>query len=68
MEKAKEMKTIKLVKPFYSKHLGNGVFAGTTWIFQCTKCGLTVEKSNQVPPMGMCPAGGGWHSWTKTRN
>lgn len=66
MEKAKEMKTIKLVKPFYSNHLGNGMFAGTTYVYQCKKCGLAVQKSTQSYPMGACPAGG-LHSWTMTR-
>lgn len=66
MEKAKKMKTIKLVEPFYSKHLGNGVFAGTTYVYQCKKCGLTVQKSTQSYPTGSCPAGG-LHNWTMTR-
>ena len=59
----KSMKNIK--KPAYAVNLGKGVFAGTTYIFQCKKCGLSVQRTTDSYPTGTCPKGGS-HNWTKT--
>lgn len=58
----KSMKNIK--KPSYAVNLGKGVFVGTTYIYQCRKCGLTVQKEG-CSPSGSCPKGGR-HDWTTT--
>ena len=60
----KSMKNIK--KPAYAVNLGKGVFAGITYIFQCKKCGLTVQNTTGTYPSGSCPKGGS-HDWTQTR-
>ena len=61
----KQMKNIKT--PAYAVKLGKGVFAGTTYIFQCKKCGLSITKgSNSANPTGTCPKGGS-HDWTVTQ-
>lgn len=60
------MKKMENIKPAYAVKLGTGLFAGETWIFQCTKCKLVVQKDSQTPPSGSCPNGGA-HNWTKTR-
>lgn len=60
------MKSMKNIKPAYAVQLGKGVFAGTTYIFQCKKCGLSINNgSSQSAPIGQCPKGGS-HDWTKT--
>ncbi len=60
------MKQMKNIKPAYAVKLGKGVFAGTTYIFQCKKCGLQINNgSNPSQPRGSCPKGG-FHDWTMT--
>ncbi len=59
------MKQMKNIKPAYAVKLGKGVFAGTTYIFQCKKCGLSINKDNLAYPTGSCPKGGS-HDWTLT--
>lgn len=59
----KSMKNIK--KPSYAVSLENGVFAGTTYVFQCKKCNLTLQNSTGSYPSGSCPKGGS-HDWTRT--
>lgn len=58
-----EIKNIK--KPSYAVTLCKGLFAGTTYIFQCKKCGLSVQKNDSSLPYGNCPKGGS-HDWTRT--
>ena len=61
------MKSLKdTKKPVYSINLGRGKFVAATYIFQCKKCGLAVQKSVRIPPIGSCPAGGN-HSWVCTQ-
>ena len=62
MESTKMMNNIK---PAYAVKLGAGVFAGTTYIFQCKKCNLTIQNTNGAYPTGSCPKGG-THDWAKT--
>lgn len=57
-----EMKNIK--KPAYAVAMGNGLFAGTTWM--CTKCGKQVITSYTPTPQsgGRCPdTASGNHVW-----
>lgn len=49
---------------FYAENLGEGNFAAmATKIFQCRKCGMTIQSNNT--PTGTCPKGG-FHSWAIT--
>lgn len=61
---SKEIKNIK--KPSYAVSLCKGLFAGTTYIFQCKKCGLSVQSDKSSSPNGTCPKGG-YHDWVRTQ-
>lgn len=61
---SKEIKNIK--KPSYAVSMCKGLFAGTTYIFQCKKCGLSVQSDKSYSPSGTCPKGGS-HDWVRTQ-
>ena len=60
------MKNIK--KPAYAVELGQGLFAGTQYIFACSKCRMQVGPTDNCnPPSNSgCPAGG-LHDWRTTK-
>ena len=60
------MKSMRNIKPAYAVNLGNGVFAGVTWM--CMKCGKQYKTGGTVPPSpqqyGKCPdTASGNHVW-----
>lgn len=59
------MKNIK--KPAYAVEMGQGMFAGTQYIFACSKCRMQIGPTNSdsYPHNEGCPAGG-FHDWRKT--
>lgn len=59
------MKNIK--KPAYAVELGQGMFAGTQYIYACSKCRMQIgPKDWGAPSNSGCPAGGN-HDWQETR-
>ncbi|MBR1714636.1 MAG: hypothetical protein IJ717_06815 [Treponema sp.] len=59
------MKNIK--KPAYAVEMGQGMFAGTQYIYACTKCKMQVGPTDHrgQPSLSGCPAGGS-HEWKET--
>lgn len=60
------MKSMKNIKPAYAVQLGKGVFAGTQFIYACSKCRMQVGPTTSgYPSSSGCPSGGS-HDWQRT--
>ena len=59
------MKNIK--KPAYAVEMGKGMFAGTQYIYACSKCRMQIGPTDSFghPSYEGCPAGGS-HDWQRT--
>ena len=59
------MNGMKNVKPAYAVKLGNGIFAGASYV--CIKCGKRLNNYSSTPPAragGTCPdTSSGNHIW-----